>query len=150
MPADHDGRIGVALIRCDGFCSLDATSRGTVLSRPFTWRGTGLLLNAAAAAPPPGAHVPAGSGAAFFDGSPGGRGSIRVEVRDERGKPLPGLTLARCEPLVGDAPETPAGWAGRRDLSCLEGRTVQLFFEIRNACLYAWKTTAPGRKRAAP
>ena len=34
--ADHDGRIGLATIRLDGFCSLDATSPGYVLTRPFT------------------------------------------------------------------------------------------------------------------
>ena len=38
--ADHDGRIGLATIRLDGFCSLDATSPGYVLTRPFTWNGS--------------------------------------------------------------------------------------------------------------
>jgi hypothetical protein len=120
--ADHEGRIGLATTRLDGFCSLDATSPGYVLTRPFTWNGSRLRLNAVRYGPaksnPPG---------------------IRVQIEDHEEGPIPGLEAEDCTPIRGDETETIVQWKDRNDLSDLSGRTVQLRFEIQFARLYSWR-----------
>lgn len=129
---EHDGRIGLATLRRDGFCSLDATSPGEVLTRPFEWRGMRLLVNA----------VTRGPGASSREkpsqrcGGPGG--SIRVQIEDCDGKIIPGLAAAHCAPFCGDSTEEVINWNDRSDLSRLDGSKVQLRFLVHNASLYAW------------
>ena len=80
--------VALAKVRLDGFVSLDADRRGTLLTRPFDLRGGRLFLNADAS---------------------GGR--IAAEVVDAlTGDPLPGLSGADCVPMGGDS------LRGRREL----------------------------------
>lgn len=121
---DHDGCIGLATSRLDGFCSLDATSRGEVLTRPLTWRGKGLRLNAAPLSRPGNTAVDA---------------TIRVQVEDENGKPLDGLTTEQCTPLRDDELDAVVNWNGHGDLSDFDGRVVHLRFELTYSRLYSWR-----------
>ena len=124
--ADQDGRIGVATLRRDGFCSLDATSPGWALTRPFTWNGNQLRLNAAASGPTPGA--PADDG-----------GSITVQIEDERGRAIPGFAAGQCTPFRGDETDALVDWGGRSGLGGLMGRTVQLRFTIEDANFHSFR-----------
>ena len=104
------GAICLAVLRRDGFISLDAGERtGRVLTRPFTVPGPSLWLNAEA-----------------------WEGEVRVEVIDEDGR-----VAARSEPVSGDQPAAEVVWR-EGNISGLESRTVQLRFELRQAGLYAF------------
>lgn len=108
-------------LRTDGFVSLRAgAAEGECRTRPLRFQGNALVLNA-------------GTSAA---------GSLRVEIQDAGGKPLPGFTLAECEELVGDAIELPVRWREGADLGALAGRTVRLRFVLREADLYAFRFRA--------
>lgn len=103
-------------LRTDGFVSLRAAAaEGECRTQPLRFTGTELVLNA-------------GTSAA---------GSLRVEIQDVKGKPLPGFALADCEELVGDAIELPVRWRAGADLAALAGQPVRLRFVLREADLYA-------------
>ena len=126
LAADQDGRIGVATLRRDGFCSLDATSPGWALTRPFTWSGNQLRLNAVTSPPTPG-----------HPGDDGG--GITVQIEDDQGRAIPGFAAGRCTPFRGDETDTLVDWGGRSDLGGLMGRTVQLRFTIEDANFHSFR-----------
>ena len=125
LAVDQDGRIGLATFRLDGFCSLDATSPGCVVTRPFAWNGSQLRLNAATSGPNP---DPAADGS-----------GVRVQIEDEQGLPIAGFTTAECTPFCGDETDALIDWGGRSDLSELAGRAVQLRFELEATNLYSFR-----------
>ena len=126
LALDQDGRIGVATLRRDGFCSLDATSPGWALTRPFTWSGDQLRLNAVTSGPTPGAPGDDGGG-------------IAVQIEDERGRAIPGFAGEQCTPFRGDETDALVDWGGRSDLGGLMGRTVQLRFIIEDANFHSFR-----------
>ena len=123
---DQYGRIGLATLRRDGFCLLDATSPGWALTRPFTWSGNRLRLNAATSGPTPGAPG-------------GGSGRITVQIEDEQGRAIPGFAAGQCTPFRGDETDALVDWGGCSDLGGLMGRTVQLRFTIEDANFYSFR-----------
>src|SRR5262249_55287215 len=83
--------MGLATLRRDGSASLTPeATRGHVTTRPLTFTGRRLFLNA--------------------DVRPGGR--IRIAALDRDGAPLPTLTADRCRPLTGDGTAQPVTWEG--------------------------------------
>jgi len=113
-----DYGIGVAMLRRDGFVSLDAgEAGGTLLTRPLKLGGKGLYVNLLAPA-----------------------GEARVEVLTEEGSPLPGFSAEECVPIPGDGVRLPVEWRGGPDLASFADRPVQLRFHLRNASLYAFWT----------
>ena len=106
----------LAKLRLDGFVSLDAAGRGSVVTKPFLFTGAGLSVNVEA------------------------RGELRAELIDPRtGEPLPGFTAAECTPLSGDRIDGPICW-GERARPATDMR-VQVRFHLRDASLYAFWTT---------
>ncbi|MEZ4700186.1 MAG: hypothetical protein R2834_07655 [Rhodothermales bacterium] len=104
------------VLRTDGFASVHAGFEGgEMVTRPLTFSGGRLVLNAATSA----------------------SGSLRVEIQDEAGRPLPGYSLAESDPFVGDAIAQDVAWGGRSDVSALAGRPVRLRFVMQDADLYA-------------
>ena len=105
-------------LRTDGFVSVNAPySGGEMITRLLQFTGRELALNISTSA----------------------AGSVRVEIRDAAGNPLPGHTLADSEEVVGDMIERPVAWKGGRNLSALEGKPVRLRFVMKDADLYAMK-----------
>jgi len=102
-------------LRTDGFVAVAATRRGELHTRPFTFGGSELVLNYATSA----------------------AGSVRAEVRDKSGRPLPGYGLRDCPPLVGDHIERVVTWKGGGDLSALAGRPVRLRLVLEDADVYS-------------
>ena len=92
-------------------------SGGELLTRPITFTGKTLRLNFATSA----------------------AGSLRVELQDEHGKPLPGFSLDDCEELFGDTLDRSVHWKTKADLSALIGRPVRVRFELRDADLYSFQ-----------
>ena len=108
------GALYLAKLRLDGFVSLDAGERGTVLSRPFDLGGGDLRVNADAAG-----------------------GELRAELVDaETMEPLPGLGESECRPLDGDCIDGRLSW-GEARLPELD-RPVRARFSLRDASLYAF------------
>ncbi len=104
------------VLRTDGFASVRAPAAGgEFVTRPLIFRGRELVLNYATSA----------------------AGSVRVEVQDADGKPLPGLTLADGPEIYGDEIERVVAWKGGSDLRRFAGRPVRLRFVLRDADVYA-------------
>jgi hypothetical protein len=102
--------------RMDGFVSLNAPLKGgEVVTKPLTFTGKELVLNFATSA----------------------AGSVKVEMQDEAGQPLPGHALADCDDLFGDTLERPVSWKANADVSALAGKPLRLRFVLRDADIYA-------------
>lgn len=109
-----DSRVRRFTFRVDGFVSVHAPAAGgQLLTKPLRFAGAKLTINAAAG------------------------GSLRVEIQDPAGQPVPGFALADCQPFQGDALEHIVTWVGGADVSSLAGKPVQLRFELHDADLYS-------------
>ena len=126
---DHDGildpkaahamsGVGLAVMRLDGFVSADADyAGGEILTRPLTFEGHRLEIN-----------VDTGAG-----------GSLRVELLDASGTPIPGYARADAQPVWGNSVCMPVHWAAQKDLHLLSGKPVRLRFILRDCRLYAFQ-----------
>jgi hypothetical protein len=112
---DAGGSTGLAVLRRDGFASLDAgPDGGTLTTRPVRFTGTHLFVNADAAS-----------------------GELTVDVLDERGQAVEGLTRADCVPVRADRTLQAVRWKGG-DLSKAAGKSVQHRFHLKGVRLYAF------------
>ena len=103
-------------LRLDGFVSVHASyAGGELVTKPLVFAGKELVINYSTSAV----------------------GSVRVEVRDEKGAPIAGRTLRNCPETYGDGTERVVSWKKGGDLSNLAGRPVRLRFVMRDADLYA-------------
>ncbi len=105
-------------LRLDGFVSVEAPlSGGEVITKPVSFRGRHLELNFATSA----------------------AGSVRVEIQDLDGKPLPGFALDDCSQIFGDAIGRPVTWTKGSDVRAIAGRPVRLRLELKDAHLFAFQ-----------
>jgi hypothetical protein len=112
------GGIGRAVLRLDGFVSADAPYEGGELTTPLLrFAGDRLELN--------------------LDTSAGG--GARVELLDEQGTPIPGLSGDAAPWLVGNSVRFPVAWTGDGDLSSWAGKPIRLRFLLRDCKLYAFQ-----------
>ncbi len=110
------GSTGLATLRRDGFAAMAADAEaGWLTTRPLSFRGAHLFVNAACA-----------------------DGELRVEVLDERGEVVPGYSAADCVPLAGDSTRHRMTWRGDVSLARLSGRPVRFRFLLRRGALYAF------------
>ena len=110
------GSTHVAMLRRDGFASLDAGEMtGTLTTRPLTFHGQYLFVNLAVQ-----------------------QGELRVEVLDEGGKVIVPFTAANCIPLTGDSTRKLVTWRNTQSLAILRGQTVRLRFTLTKGSLYAF------------
>ena len=63
-------------------------------------------------------------------------GSIRVEIADLDGKPLPQRSFQEVRPVFGDLHWTPLVWDGQEDLGHTEGSPIVLRFRLDNAKIF--------------
>lgn len=108
---------GLAILRRDGFASLDADAGGgAVTTRPVQFSGSHLFANVA---------VP--------------QGELRAEVLDEKGAVIAPFTTANCRPIAHtDGTKLELTWQGAADLRTLAARTVKLRFTLTTGQLYAF------------
>jgi hypothetical protein len=110
------GATGLAVLRRDGFVSLDAGAEpATLTTRPVMFSGCRVFVNAATAA-----------------------GELRVEILDEAGQSIAPFTLENCRPIRADSTLQPVTWSGAEDISALRGKSVRFRFTLRNGSLYAF------------
>jgi len=111
-------RINRYTLRTDGFVSVNAGyGAGEFTTRPFVFSGSELELNYSTSAV----------------------GSVRVEVQDGEGRPLPGLSLADAPEKFGDEIDGVYNWLNDGSPVGLAGTTVHLRFVLKDADLYAFR-----------
>lgn len=109
--------------RLDGFASVTAgAAGGEMITKPIVFSGRRLVLNYETAA----------------------AGSIRVEVQDPAGVPIPGYGLADCPDRFGDEIEGVMQWNNGPDLGPFVGKPVRLRFVLKDADLYSMRFANPG------
>jgi len=110
------GSTGLAILRRDGFASMDAGEEaGTLTTRPVTFKGKYLFVNV---------DCP--------------KGELRAEVLNEDGKAIEPFTRANCRPISSDETLTGVTWQGAKDLSAVAGKPVRFRFHLKNGSLYAF------------
>jgi hypothetical protein len=109
-------RLQRGTLRLDGFISVNAPyAGGEMVTRPIVFSGKILVINCSTSAP----------------------GSVKVEVQDAEGKPLPGFTLDDSLEIWGDEIERIVAWKRGHDLSSVAGKPVRLRFVMKDADLYS-------------
>jgi hypothetical protein len=66
-------------------------------------------------------------------------GSVRVEIQDAEGRPIPGRALDECPEMFGDSIERVVSWNDGPSVGDLAGKPVRLRFAVKDADLYAFK-----------
>lgn len=103
-------------LRLDGFASLYAgLAGGEMTTRPLTFRGNRLEINAAA----------------------GAMGFVKVEIQGADGQPISGFTLADAVPFVGDEVAHVVAWKGGPDVGKLAGKPIRLRFVLKDADVFS-------------
>jgi hypothetical protein len=103
-------------LRTDGFASVNAPYRGgELLTKPLKFSGRELVINFATSA----------------------AGSVKAELQNSDGKPLPGFALMEAREQIGDDVERVVRWNSAADLSRLAGQPIRLRFVMKDADLYS-------------
>ena len=111
--AEGMGAICLAVLRRDGFVSLDAgETPGEITTKPFKWSGSKLLANVETKE----------------------HGELRAEVLDTEG-----AVIATSQPMQGNQPRGEFRWNPALPQS-LRGQQVSLRFTLREASFYSWWT----------
>jgi hypothetical protein len=113
---DKDAATGLAILRRDGFASMDAgTNTETLTTRPVTFKGRYLFVNA---------DCP--------------KGELKVEVLGEDGEVIKPFTLTNCKPISSDKTLVQVNWQENKDLADLDGKPVRFRFHLSNGSLYSF------------
>lgn len=121
-PEAPDGRkrsaISRAIMRLDGFVSADAPyGGGEIITKPLKFKGNKLEINANTAA----------------------GGSIRVEILDSYGYPIPGFSINEANWINGNSVRLPVSWSNDNDLESLNGKIIRLRFVMQDCKLYSFQ-----------
>jgi len=115
-PHADPSNVGLAILRRDGFASMDAGSQeASLTTRKLRFNGKRLFVNADAP-----------------------RGALRVEVLDVDGRPIAPFTKENCISVAVDDTICPVRWNGVEDLSAVAGKPVRFRFHLRAGKLYAF------------
>jgi hypothetical protein len=127
MNMDHGGsskthvqwaKIARASWRRDGFVSLSngGDDVGEINTKPILINGNKLNVNV---------KLHAG-------------GSLKIELLDLSGNPIPGFTLADAKPVLGDQLNASVSWTKGSDLSQLTGKEVKLRIHLKGGDLFSY------------
>ena len=107
---------GVAMLRRDGFASMEAAGQGgTLTTRPVTFKGKHLFVNVASKS-----------------------GELRAEVLDRDGNVVAPFSRDNCEPMRTDSTITEVKWKNAANLQALAGKPVKFRFYLNGGALYAF------------
>jgi hypothetical protein len=105
-------------LRTDGFSSVRAPyAGGSLVTKAFTFTGNKLVVNYSTSAV----------------------GSLRVEILNEAGKPLPGFTAQDSKEIIGDEIARTVSWGDRAHVNKFVGQPVRLKFMLKDADLYSFQ-----------
>lgn len=114
----HSLGVGLATLRLDGFASLGANDDpGEFTTKPMQIVGDRLEINASCR-----------------EG-----GSIRVELLSANGKPIPGFTLADCDPFEDDSIRHAVTWQGKSGLPVGLSDPISLKVELAAAEMFGFQ-----------
>lgn len=117
---------GLAILRRDGFTSMDAgETGGTLTTRKLKFTGKYVFVNVA---------IP--------------KGELRVEILDADGKVIEPFTKENCVVINVDNTIMPVAWKGAENISVVAGKHVKFRFHIRNGELYSF-WVSPGETGAS-
>jgi hypothetical protein len=115
-PASGVCSTGLALLRRDGFASMDAAQdEGTLTTRLVRFQGGYVFVNVDA-----------------------GKGELRVEILDEKGEVIEPFSRARCVPIREDKTLQRVTWTKEADITRLAGKRVRVRFHLTAGRLYAF------------
>jgi hypothetical protein len=118
--ATAGGGIGLAVMRVDGFASLNANYEGgKVTTSLFITRGKELHVNAKADV-----------------------GQLQAEVLNEQNFPIPGFTRDDCDPVHVDSCDCAVRWKENASLEKLQGQPIRMRFYLQNARFYSYRIVA--------
>jgi hypothetical protein len=110
------GSTGLAILRRDGFASLDAeTSSGSLTTHPVSFKGKYLFVNTNTSA-----------------------GELRVEALDRNNRVIEPFSRANCIPVRTNSTTQRVTWKHKKELSALSGKPVKLRFHLTNGQLYSF------------
>lgn len=113
---DSNCNTGLAILRRDGFASMDADSNGgELVTRVVTFKGKYLFVNLDAP-----------------------EGELRAEVLDRDGKVISPFTLDNCNPLSANTTRHKVTWKTAEDLSAVAGKPVRFRFHVKSGQLYSF------------
>jgi len=137
------GSTGVALLRRDGFASMD----GPGMPMPPINAIGNVTAYDPAELPPAGrltTKVLRFSGRHLFVNANVRGEDLRAEVLYPDGSAIPGLAAQDCLPVTGDSTRHAVSWRGAPDLAALAGKPVRLRFRLNAGELYAfWVSPKP-------
>ena len=118
---DADAATGLAILRRDGFASMNAgNNTETLLTKPMTFKGKYLFVNV---------DCP--------------NGELKVEVLKESGEPIEPYTLKNCSSISDDKTLVRVDW-GKNDLSRISETSVRFRFHLSNGSLFAFWISPDG------
>lgn len=104
------------VLRTDGFASINAPfAGGEMVTKPLLFSGRELVINY----------------------STGAAGSVRVEIQNTDGQPVPGFSQEESREIFGDEIERVVQWQSGSDVNKLAGLPVRLRFIMKDADLYS-------------
>jgi len=111
------GSTGLAVLRRDGFASMDASGKSeTLTTRPLTFKGKYLFVNA---------KCP--------------EGQLKAEVLDKDGKLIEPFSVENCKAVSCDKTLAAVTWkVSDPDLSKVSSKPVRLRFHLRNGSIYSF------------
>lgn len=105
-------------LRLDGFASARAPYEGgELLTKPMRVRGNRLHLNLSTSAV----------------------GSVRVEIQDAEGRPLPGYSADECREVIGNEIDRVVQWNHGSTLDGWNDRVIRLRFIMKDADLFSFR-----------
>ena len=119
---DANASTGLAVMRRDGFASMDAADRTKSLTtRPLRFSGKHLFVNVDAP-----------------------NGELQVEALDCNGKVVEPFSRENCQPIRGNSTLQQVTWNGATEISALAGKDVRFRFHLTNGRLFAfWVSPTP-------
>lgn len=111
----QNGAMGIAILRRDGFASMNAQGEGALTTRPVMFSGKHLFVNVDAPA-----------------------GELLAQVTDAGGNPIAPFTFENCKGVRADTTIAQMKWKGGCDLTALAGRPVRFEFKLKQGKLYAF------------
>lgn len=103
---------GLAILRRDGFASMSGTGELTTVGIRFT--GEHFFVNAKI------------------------NGELRVEILDDKGNVIPGLSKSDCKVVTGDNCKAKVEWTSGKTLASLKGQKIKVRFYLADGDLYAF------------
>ncbi len=111
-----NGSTGLAILRRDGFASMDANDdQGTLLTRKISSNGKFLFVNVE-----------------------GSKGELSAEICDEFGHAIKGYEKEKSLPLNINSTKKMMTWKGKKNLGQISGKTIRIKFFAKNLRLYSF------------